>query len=124
MIELPNEILILIMSRVEFAYMICMRLTCKLLRELTYDEVTQRHFLPKCNRKMASVLFAANVRLSDGNSLVTNFGGFESAIKRLLSREKRYYNRAGREKGAYFGALYFDVCSGCFVQPLLKTPHV
>ena len=121
------DLLCIILKYGHFQDFLSLRCVCTVTQQLTYDGAIQDSVLHRCDRRMAHILFQANVRLRDAAFLVDRYGGWNSAEERLIQKRERFKKKCDRVAKQYAGKLwgpqYFDHGTGKFVNTCIYTSN-
>ena len=121
------DLFCVVLKYVGFQELMSLRCVCILLQELTYDGIVQDFVLHRCDRRMAHILFQANVRLKDAPILVDKYGGWNSARERLIQKREKFKKKCDRaakkDAGKLWGPQYYDYSSGKFVNTCIYTSN-
>lgn len=122
------DLFCVMLNYLNFQELMSLRCVCVVLQELTYNGIIQNHVLHLCDRKMAHILFQANVRLKDAAFLVDIYGGWNSARERLIQKRNRFKKRCDRfakqDAGKLLGPQYFDYSTGKFVNTFIYKVNI
>ena len=114
------DLFCVILNHLNFQELMSLRCVCIISQQLTYDSTIQDAVLHLCDRKMAHVLFQANVRLKDVAFLVDKYGGWNSAKERLIQKRDKFQKKCDRiakkNAGKLWGPQYYDYRLGKFIE--------
>ena len=115
------DLFCIILTYVQFQDLLSLRCLCMAAQQLTYDGMIQDFVLHRCDRRMAHILFQANVRLRDAAFLVDRYGGWNYAKERLIEKRKKFKKKCERDTGKLWGPQYYDYGTGKFVNTCIHT---